>query len=161
MTSQELPCRITHNDTKCNNILFDDHGKAICIVDLDTVMPGSALFDYGDAIRTGANRVGEDTLNLSLVDLDLSLFEAYTTGYLLEAKSVLTPSECQNLAESARYMTFIIGVRFLTDYLKGDIYFKTTYPEHNLQRARVQLTLLERMERRSNEMEIIVKRAAH
>jgi hypothetical protein len=151
-----LPVRITHNDTKFNNILFDSSNHALCIVDLDTVMPGSILFDFGDSIRTGANMADEDEKDLSKVDINLPIYEAYTQGFLKNTLHTLTDFEINNLAFSARFMTFIIGLRFLTDFLNGDTYFRTLYPEHNLVRARVQFRLIEEMERNAERMHEIV-----
>lgn len=153
----KLPMRITHNDTKFNNILFDSSNHAMCIVDLDTVMPGSVLFDFGDAIRTGANTAAEDEKDLAKVDINLPIYEAYTQGFLKSTRNSLNEVEVENLAFSARFMTFIIGLRFLTDYLDGDPYFRTAYPDHNLVRARVQFRLLEQMELNAGQMEQIVK----
>ncbi|NVO20682.1 MAG: aminoglycoside phosphotransferase family protein [Bacteroidetes bacterium] len=154
-----LPLRITHNDTKFNNILFNEANKAICIVDLDTVMPGSVLFDFGDAIRTGANSVCEDEKDLSKVDINLNIYKAYTRGFIKETQSSLTSAEIDYLSFSSRFMTFIIGIRFLTDFLDGDPYFRTNYPDHNLIRARVQFRLIQCMEKQAVEMEQIVKEA--
>jgi hypothetical protein len=155
----KIPVRITHNDTKFNNILFNDLNQAICIVDLDTVMPGSALFDFGDAIRTGANTACEDEKDISLVDINLQIFEAYSRGFIKVTQQTLTRDEIDNLAFSARFMTFIIGLRFLTDFIDGDPYFRTNYPTHNLDRARVQFKLIEAMEKNSGEMEAIIRKA--
>jgi len=154
--SGKLPMRITHNDTKFNNILFDNTNHAMCIVDLDTVMPGSVLFDFGDAIRTGANTAAEDEKELSKVDVNLPIYEAYTRGFLKNTGSALTEAEINNLAFSARFMTFIIGLRFLTDFIDGDTYFRTAYPGHNLIRCRVQFRLIEAMERNAEKMHEIV-----
>jgi hypothetical protein len=151
-----LPKRITHNDTKFNNILFNESNKAICIVDLDTVMPGSILFDFGDAIRTGANTAFEDEKDLEKVNINLPIFEAYTKGFIEATKLSLHATEIDMLAFSARFMTFIIGLRFLTDYIDGDPYFRTNYPEHNLDRARVQFRLIESMEDQAGKMEEII-----
>lgn len=151
-----LPARITHNDTKFNNILFNSTENAMCIVDLDTVMPGTVLFDFGDAIRTGANTAQEDERDLSKVDINLPIYEAYTRGFIKSTRHSLTDVEIQNLAFSAQFMTFIIGLRFLTDYIDGDPYFRTLYPEHNLDRAKVQFRLLEAMERNAEKMHSIV-----
>ena len=151
-----LPMRITHNDTKFNNILFDNTEHAMCIVDLDTVMPGSILFDFGDAIRTGANMALEDEKDLSKVDINLPIYEAYTQGFIKSTSHTLTKTEIENLAFSARFMTFIIGLRFLTDFVDGDPYFRTMYPYHNLDRAKVQFRLLEAMERNADKMQSIV-----
>jgi hypothetical protein len=151
-----LPMRITHNDTKFNNILFDKTEHAMSIVDLDTVMPGSILFDFGDAIRTGANTAVEDEKDLSKVDINLPIYEAYTQGFIKSTVHTLTNIEIENLAFSARFMTFIIGLRFLTDFVDGDPYFRTSYPDHNLDRARVQFRLVEAMERNADKMHAIV-----
>jgi hypothetical protein len=157
INSGKLPMRITHNDTKFNNILFDTSNHAMCIVDLDTVMPGSVLFDFGDAIRTGANTAAEDEKDLSKVDINLPIYEAYTQGFIKTTRNSLSEVEIENLAFSARFMTFIIGLRFLTDYIDGDPYFRTSYPDHNLVRARVQFRLVEQMEKNADKMEQIVK----
>lgn len=154
--SQQLPLRVTHNDTKFNNILFDRNNKAICIVDLDTVMPGNVLFDFGDAIRTGATKAQEDEEDLSKVSFNMELFEAYTKGFLETAGNRLTRTEIGHLAFSAKFMTFLIGIRFLTDYIQGDTYYKIGYPEHNLQRARVQFALLRSMEIHFSDMKDLV-----
>jgi len=155
----KLPKRITHNDTKFNNILFDSSDHASCIVDLDTVMPGSILFDFGDSIRTGANTADEDEKDLSKVDINLPIYEAYTRGFIKSTKHTLTETEIANLAFSARFMTFIIGLRFITDYIDGDPYFRTSYPEHNLVRTRVQFRLIEAMEKNADKMHEIVMQA--
>ena len=152
-----IPLRITHNDTKFNNILFDANDQAQCIVDLDTVMPGSVLHDFGDAIRTGTNTGAEDEADLSKVSMDIELFKAYAEGYLSEAHTFLSPIEIENLALSAKFMVFIIGLRFLTDYIDGDNYFKVHHPEHNLQRCRAQFHLLKSMEAQFNEMKQAIK----
>ncbi|MDO9257149.1 MAG: phosphotransferase [Bacteroidales bacterium] len=157
--SGELPLRITHNDTKFNNIMFDSSDHALCIVDLDTVMPGSILFDFGDSIRTGANTANEDEKDLSKVDINLPIYEAYSRGFLKNTRSTLTEAEINNLAFSARFMTFIIGLRFLTDFLDGDTYFRTSYPDHNQVRTKVQFRLIEAMERNAEKMNAIVIKA--
>lgn len=153
----ELPLRVTHNDTKFNNILFDASGEAVAVVDLDTVMPGYSLYDFGDAIRTGASTAAEDTADLASMNIDLDLFRAYAGGYLSVAGAFLTKAEIDRLAFSARFMTYIIGLRFLTDHVDGDHYFRTAFPGHNLQRARAQFRLLSEMERQSDEMERIIR----
>ena len=152
----KLPLRVTHNDTKFNNVLFNSENKAICVVDLDTVMPGSVLFDFGDAIRTGANTAQEDEKDLSKVDINLPIFEAYASGFIHETKQILNDVELKNLAFSAQFMTYIIGLRFLTDYIDGDNYFHTAYTDHNLVRARVQFKLIEAMEKHGETMNAIV-----
>lgn len=154
----KLPVRVTHNDTKFNNILFDEEEKAVCIVDLDTVMPGTVLYDFGDAIRTGANTADEDEPDLEKVDVDLDLFKAYTRGFLETAGTSLTPVEIGHLVHSAAFMTYLIGLRFLTDYLSGDIYYKIRHPEHNLQRARVQFRLMERMAANFKRMQEFIRK---
>ena len=153
----ELPLRVTHNDTKLNNVMFDiNNGKAICVIDLDTVMPGLALYDFGDSIRFGANTADEDEKYVSKVSIDLEYFKAYADGFLSQAGESFNKSEIENLAFSALLMTFECGMRFLTDYLNGDTYFKTAYPEHNLVRARNQFALVADMEKHMREMEAII-----
>ena len=148
-----LPIRVTHNDTKLNNILFDaDTGKGLCIIDLDTIMPGLAANDFGDSIRFGAATAEEDEKDLNKMHFDISLYELYTKGYLEETRDVLTPEEAVSLAWGARLMTLECGMRFLTDYLQGDTYFKTAYPEHNLVRARTQFRLVDEMEQQFDKM---------
>ena len=154
----EIPLRVTHNDTKFNNVLFNDADKAISVVDLDTVMPGYILYDFGDAIRTGACSAAEDEPDLSKVNIDLDLFEAYSRGYLSIAHNFLNITETRHLAFSAKFMTYIIGLRFLTDHIDGDRYFKTGFPGHNLQRARAQFKLLQSMEQHFQEMQEIIIR---
>lgn len=154
----KLPIRVTHNDTKLNNVMFDAFStKAICVIDLDTVMPGLALYDFGDSIRFGANTAEEDEKDLDKVSINLNYFKAYAQGFLSEAGDSLTQCEKDNLAFSALLMTFECGMRFLTDYLNGDTYFKIDYPEHNLVRARNQFTLVADMEKHMDEMENIIK----
>ena len=153
----EVPVRVTHNDTKLNNIMIDCHsGEAICVIDLDTVMPGSALYDFGDAIRYGANNAVEDEKDLSKVYLSKDLFLALTKGFLEEASSSLTERELALIPESAVLMTLECGMRFLGDYLNGDVYFGIRYPEHNLDRARTQLKLVNDMLANLDEMHAIV-----
>ncbi len=152
----ELPLRVTHNDTKLNNILFDENtDEGICIIDLDTVMPGLSLYDFGDSIRFGANTASEDEKDLDKVSLDLELYKAYTEGYLASAKNSLTEKEIFYLPFSAKLMTFECGMRFLADYLDGDVYFKTDYPEHNLVRARNQFKLVADIESKYAQMQKI------
>ncbi|MCX6279677.1 MAG: aminoglycoside phosphotransferase family protein [Bacteroidetes bacterium] len=151
-----IPLRVTHNDTKINNVLFNDRNKAISVVDLDTVMPGYVLYDFGDAIRTGASASAEDEPDLEKVNFNLPLFEAYTKGYLEIARGFLTQPEIDHLAFSAKFMTYLIGLRFLTDHLDGDRYYKIHFPGHNLVRARAQFRLVERMEESFSKMETIV-----
>jgi len=151
-----IPLRITHNDTKFNNILFDLNHHAQCVVDLDTVMPGSVLHDFGDAIRTAANTAVEDEADLSKISLDMELFKAYTSGYLSEAHQFLTPVEIENLALSAKFMAFIMGLRFLTDFIDGDNYYKIQHPLHNIQRCRAQFQLIRSMESHFGEMQQVI-----
>ena len=139
--------RATHNDTKVNNILFDRNDKALCLIDLDTVMPGYVHFDYGDALRTMANTALEDETDLEKVHFNVPVYEAFTRGYVQAAGSFLSPQEKDLLPFAPIYLTFMIGLRFLTDYLNGDVYFRIHYPEHNLVRARVQFKLVAEMEK--------------
>lgn len=149
----KLPLRVTHNDTKLNNILFDNtSNKGICIIDLDTVMPGLSLYDFGDSIRFGANTAAEDEKDVSKVSLSLSLYEAYVDGYLQSAKDALTETEKEYLPFSAKLMTYECGIRFLMDYLNGDTYFKTDYDDHNLVRCRTQFALVADMEKKMDQM---------
>ena len=155
----EIPLRVTHNDTKLNNILFDDNtNKGLCIVDLDTVMPGLSLYDFGDSIRFGASTAAEDEPNLDKVGFSLELFKAYVEGYLESAGKALTENEIKYLPFSAKLLTLECGMRFLGDFLNGDIYFKVDYPEHNLIRARTQLKLVKEMEEKMGQMEEIVNK---
>lgn len=154
-----VPMRVTHNDTKFNNVMIDDAtGEGICVVDLDTVMPGLSLYDFGDAIRSGANTAEEDERDLSKVALDLPHFESFATGYLEAAGTALAPEELDLLAFSAKLIAFEIGLRFLADHLDGDVYFRVHRPGHNLDRARNQFALVADMERKMPEMERIVRR---
>ncbi len=153
----ELPLRVTHNDTKLNNVLFDKHSnESICVIDLDTIMPGLSLYDFGDSIRSGANASQESERDPERIYIDLELFEAYTDGYLSETAESLNSTEIENLAFSAKLMTFECGMRFLTDYLNGDVYFRTDYEGHNLVRARNQFRLIESMEENMDKMQEIV-----
>ncbi len=159
LESGEIPLRVTHNDTKINNILFDEETKeGLCIIDLDTIMPGLSLYDFGDAIRSGASTALEDEKDLSKVSVSLELFESYTKGYLSSCAQSLTKTEVENLAYSAWLLTFECGVRFLTDYIDGDNYFKTAYPEHNLVRAKNQFTMAKDIEAKMDKMNEIALR---
>ena len=158
LAKKELPLRVSHNDTKLNNVLFDaETGKALCIIDLDTVMPGLSIFDFGDAIRFGANTAVEDEKDLSKVSLSLPLFSTYVKGFLEGAGGKLTKKEIESLPEGAKIMTLECGMRFLTDYLEGDVYFHTARPGHNLDRARTQIALVKDMEKKWDEMKKEVK----
>ena len=142
-----LPWRVTHNDTKINNILFDaDTLEAICVIDLDTVMPGTSLFDFGDAVRYGASTAAEDERDLSKVTLSVPLYEQFTRGFLKGAGGLLHENEVKMLLPSVKVMTLELAVRFLTDYLNGDVYFKTRSEDHNLVRSRTQIRLVQDME---------------
>jgi len=152
-----IPQRITHNDTKFNNVLLDANDKGLCVIDLDTVMPGYVHYDYGDSIRTSTNTGAEDDPDLSKVEMDIRLFEAYTNGFLQETRSTLTPMELEYFPLAGKLLPYMIGVRFLTDYVDGDHYFKIKHDQHNLQRARAQFKLLTSMERQFDEMKRIVK----
>ncbi len=153
-----LPLRVTHNDTKLNNILFDaDTGESVCIVDLDTVSAGYSVTDFGDAIRFGANTAAEDEKDVSKVSLDLELFRAYAEGFLRGCDGSLEPDEVALLPEGAMMMTLECGMRFLTDYLDGDVYFGVGYPTHNLVRCRTQFALFADMERKKEQMDAIVR----
>ncbi len=156
----DLPLRVTHNDTKLNNILFDKTtNEPICIVDLDTVMPGLSLYDFGDAIRFGANTAAEDEKDLSKVSLDLNLFEQYVRGFLTSAGKSLVPEEVKLLPFAAKMMTLECGMRFLTDYIDGDVYFKIHYPDHNLVRCHTQFALVADIETKYDEMMKITENA--
>ena len=156
----EIPLRVTHNDTKLNNVLLDRKtGQSLCVLDLDTVMPGLSVHDFGDSIRFGAATAREDEKDASRMKLDLRLFEVYTRGFL-EAAAGLTDIEVRMLPLGAYTMTLEVGMRFLTDYLDGDHYFHVAYPEHNLVRAHTQLALLADMEEKWQDMERIVAAVA-
>jgi hypothetical protein len=153
MASGELPERVTHNDTKLNNVLIDTAtGKGMCVIDLDTVMPGSVLYDFGDMIRTTTTRAPEDETDLSKVEMDIAYFEALVKGYLKTASGFLTAKERELLPFSGRLITFEIGLRFLTDYLQGDVYFKTHREGQNIDRCRKQFKMVESMERQMDTM---------
>ena len=156
-----IPTHVTHNDTKISNILFDKPtGKVLCAIDLDTVMSSTSLNDFGDAIRSYANTGAEDDRDLDNVELSIEMFRAYADGYLSQQRATMTQSELDWLAFSARYITFEQVLRFLMDYIDGDKYYKTAYPEHNLVRTRAQYKLLQSMERRYDEMCAIVRELA-
>ena len=156
----DLPIRVTHNDTKLNNVLFDKKTNTpICVVDLDTVMPGLSVYDFGDAIRYGANTAAEDEKDISKVSLDINLYEQYVRGFLSTAGESLTAEEVACMPLSAKIMTLECGMRFLTDYIDGDVYFKTAYKEHNLVRCRTQFALVSDIEKKFDEMLEITARA--
>ena len=159
LTDMQLPLRVTHNDTKLNNVLIDDKThQGICVIDLDTVMPGLAINDFGDSIRFGASTGAEDEKDLSLIQCDMHLFEVYTKGFIEGCDGKLTDEEIKALPLGAKVMTFECGMRFLTDYLQGDTYFKIRYPEHNLDRCRTQLKLVDDMEKKWDTMNEIVSK---
>ena len=157
----DLPLKVTHNDTKLNNILFDKAtGKPVCVIDLDTIMPGYSVNDFGDSIRFGATTALEDEADLTKVNFDISLYELYVKGFIEGANGGLTKGELDLLPIGAIMMTFECGMRFLTDYLEGDTYFRTSRPGHNLDRARNQFKLVSDMEARLPEMQAIVNKYA-
>lgn len=154
----EIPLRVTHNDTKINNILFDAETKeAVCVIDLDTVMPGSMLYDFGDALRMGGSTGAEDEVNLDLVNFNVSAFESFAKGYCSEMKSKLTKKEIELIPFSVKLLTYECGIRFLTDYLNGDTYFKIHRAKHNLDRARNQFKLVADIASKEAEMSEIIK----
>lgn len=152
-----LPERVTHNDTKFNNVMLDDvTGEGVCVIDLDTVMPGLALYDFGDMVRTTTSPAREDERDLSLVQMQFPMFEALVKGYLSASGDVLTKAEKQYLAFSGKLITLEIGIRFLTDLLMGDVYFKIHREQHNLDRCRTQLKLVESIEQQEDAMNRLV-----
>jgi len=154
-----IPLRVTHNDTKLNNVMFDEKtGRVICILDLDTVMPGLALYDFGDAVRTAAANISEDDPDWAKAGISMDNFESLAKGYLDAARDFLTKEEVGLLAFSARLITLEQALRFLTDYLNGDIYYKVHRPAHNLDRARTQMKMVQDMENRFPEMETIISK---
>ena len=149
--TDEVPLRVTHNDTKVNNVMMHrETGEFLAVIDLDTVMPGSMLFDYGDGIRSTASTAKEDEKDLTKVSLNLELFKAYTDGYLSEMAPYITETELDLMGDSIEIITLELAIRFLNDYINGDTYFKTEYPTHNLDRARNQLKLVEDIERKKD-----------
>ena len=159
LKAKELPLRVTHNDTKLNNIMIDTKtGKAICVIDLDTVMPGLSIHDFGDSIRFGASTGAEDEVDLSKVSCSMELYELYTKGFIEGCKGRLTKKELEMLPMGAKVMTLECGMRFLTDYLQGDTYFKIHRPNHNLDRCRTQLKLVVDMEKKWDIMKKINKK---
>ena len=154
-----IPERVTHNDTKLNNVMLDDATQqAICVIDLDTVMPGLALYDFGDMVRTATNSAPEDERDLAKTHVRMNIFEALVRGYLSSAEAFLVPAEIDELAFAGQLITFEIGTRFLADYLNGDVYFKVHRPGHNLDRCRTQFKLVREMQTRMGEMQDIVRR---
>ena len=154
MAAKKIPERITHNDTKFNNVMLDTKtGRAMCVVDLDTVMPGCALYDFGDQVRTTTSPTLEDELDLAKVEMRMPMFKALCRGYLESAGSFLNKAERSHIAFSGKLITFTIGLRFLTDYLNGDAYFRVHRPHHNLDRCRTQFRLVESIERQEDAMQ--------
>lgn len=159
LAAGELPLRVTHNDTKLNNVMLDrSTGNPICVIDLDTVMPGLAGNDFGDSIRFGANTAAEDETDLSKVKFSLSMYEAYTKGFLSACGDSLTQAEKDTLPMGAKLMTLECGSRFLADYLNGDVYFHVTREHHNLDRTRTQIELIKGMEAHWEEMQAIIRK---
>jgi hypothetical protein len=157
--SGAMPERVTHNDTKIDNVMMDkETGEGVCVIDLDTVMPGMAVFDFGDSVRSGANPAAEDEPDPARVVFDLDVFDRLAHGFLDATRDMLTPVEVANLAFGARLITIEQGIRFLTDYLNGDIYYKTHRPNQNLDRTRTQLKMVADMERHADSMEAIIAR---
>lgn len=154
----EIPLRITHNDTKLNNIIFNEDGMAVCVVDLDTVMPGLSLYDFGDAIRTIANTSAEDEPEPHAVGFSMPAFKSFSDGFLAAAGTMLEPIEVELLPLSMQYITYIMGIRFLTDFLEGDHYFPVKYSSHNLVRSRAQFRLVECMKHHYHECEDYIMR---
>ena len=154
-----IPLRVTHNDTKLNNILMDSKtGEPVCVIDLDTIMPGSVLFDFGDAIRFGASSAAEDETDLSKVYMREDAFDAFAKGFVGGLEGSLSEEEIMELPMGALIITLETGIRFLTDYLNGDTYFRIHYPQHNLDRARNQFALVRDMEKKMPRMREIVKK---
>lgn len=155
----KIPVRVTHNDTKINNVMIDaDTDEAVCVIDLDTVMPGLALYDFGDLVRSATSPAAEDETDLSKVEMQMPMFEALVEGYLDAAGEFINDTEVEYLPHSGKLMTLEVGIRFLTDFLEGDIYFKTHHPLHNLDRCRTQLKLVASIESREKEMQSFVRK---
>ena len=155
----DIPERITHNDTKLNNVMIDDtSGKGICVIDLDTVMPGLSLYDFGDMVRSATNPAAEDEKDLNKVYMHMPTFDALVRGFLSAAGSILTEPEAAHMAFSGKLITYEIGLRFLTDYLEGDLYFKTDSEDHNLRRCRTQFRLVCSMEEQGKQMRQVVEK---
>ncbi|MCQ2472403.1 MAG: phosphotransferase [Clostridia bacterium] len=161
LKSGELPVRVTHNDTKYNNVLFDNESKkAICVIDLDTIMPGSALYDFGDGVRTSAATTVEDDPDTSKMGIDEDVYTAYVEGFLEGTDGSLTKKEIELLPFSVKLLTAEVAMRFLTDYLEGDTYFKISNPQHNLQRTRAQIQLIKDIDKKMEKLQQITARAA-
>jgi len=151
--------RIVHNDTKINNVLFDQDNKGLCVVDLDTIMPGYVHYDFGDGVRTCANTGKEDDEDLANIEYDLGMFEAFSGGFIESIHSILNDHEINSLVYASLLFPFIMGLRFLTDYISGDVYYKVSHPEHNIVRARAQFKLAKDGEHKLKELQSIIHRA--
>lgn len=156
----KLPLRVTHNDTKFNNVLLNEQDKAQCVIDLDTVMPGYMAYDFGDAIRTTVNKASEDEKELDKIQIDVDLFQAFTNGFLEETGSFISDEEIDSLSVGALMLPFIMGLRFLTDYVGGDTYYKIQFPDHNIQRSRAQFRLVEKLEEQYELLQEIIWKTA-
>ena len=154
--SEEIKLRVTHNDTKISNALFDKNNKGLCMIDTDTVMPGVVHYDFGDAIRTICNTAAEDETNLDLVNFNIEYYKAYKKGFLEKVESALSSLEIKTLPLAAKTMIFIMAIRFLTDFLNDDIYYKIDYPEHNLDRAKNQFQLMENFSKKMKQIEEVI-----
>lgn len=154
----KIPLRVTHNDTKFNNVLLDHRGKGRCVIDLDTVMPGYVHFDFGDAVRTSVSSAPEDEMDLNRIQVDLERFQAFAAGYLEPSRAILSTLELEYLPLSGAMLAYIMGIRFLTDFLEGDIYYKIHFPEHNLQRAAAQLDLARKLLERMDDLRELINR---
>lgn len=152
----QLPLRITHNDTKFNNVLLDRNNQAQCVIDLDTVMPGYVAYDFGDAIRTIVNTAEEDEKDMEKISVNMELFEGFAEGFIREAIAMLNENELDSLAHGCLLLPFIMGTRFFTDYIDGDNYYRIHFQGHNLQRARAQFCLVERLEEQFQKMQDII-----
>jgi hypothetical protein len=158
--SGQLPQRITHNDTKFNNVLLDQANRAQCVIDLDTVMPGYVAYDFGDAIRTTVNTAAEDEPDPARISVNMELFTGFTAGFLAETSAFLSETEIASLAKGVLLLPYIMGLRFLTDYIDGDHYYKIHFPDHNLQRSRAQLNLVKKLEMLYESMDHIIREIA-
>ncbi len=162
IASGKMPLRVTHNDTKLNNVLLDIYGdNPVAVIDLDTIMPGSILYDFGDCIRSGANTGAEDEKDLTKVQFSMEMFDAFSRGFVSEVATKLTECEIENMAFGAILMTYECGLRFLTDHLNGDVYFKIHREEHNLDRTRTQIKMIEEMESLLPEMDAVIRKYAN
>lgn len=160
LKNKEIPYRVTHNDTKVNNVILNEQTKDfLAVIDLDTVMPGSGLYDYGDGIRSATSNAAEDEADLSKVYLRMDLFECYTDGYLSELAPYLVAEEVRLMGEAIRLLTLELGMRFLDDYINGDLYFKCDYATHNLDRARNQLKLVEDIESKMEDIQGYIQKS--